>query len=115
MNYSDDSILYSTDPSRMPQAKKSSPPSGPLPKPNQIRPLVRIEKKGRGGKTVTIIERLPRNIAFLKHWGKLIKSHCGCGGTEKITSEQGILEIQGEKPKEISQFLFRSGFLIKEQ
>ena len=42
---------------------------------------LRIERAGRRGKTVTVVEGLPRNAAFLKALAAELKRACGTGGT----------------------------------
>jgi hypothetical protein len=39
-----------------------------------------MEKKGRGGKMVTVIDGLPRNDAFLKEVAQELKRSCGTAG-----------------------------------
>src|SRR5687768_10439918 len=46
------------------------------PLPARIVAKLRIEKKGRGGKTVTVIYDLPRNDAFLKDLAARLKREC---------------------------------------
>src|SRR5438876_5884967 len=48
--------------------------------PARIVARLRIEKKGRGGKTVTVVDGLPPNAAFLKNLGQELKRACGTGG-----------------------------------
>lgn len=50
------------------------------------------EKKGRGGKTVTIVTGLPGNEAALDALLSTLKQHCGSGGTR----EGDVLVIQGD-------------------
>ncbi len=59
--------------------------------------VFRLEKNGRGGKTVTILDQLPRNTEFVKGLCKEFKSKCGSGGTFTINAEAGVIEIQGDK------------------
>ena len=42
---------------------------------------LRMEKAGRGGKTVTVVFGLPNNTAFLKDLATDLKKACGTGGT----------------------------------
>ena len=58
--------------------------------------VLRIEKTGRGGKTVTVIDKLPRSGDYLSRLAKMLKTRCGSGGTYKI-EEFGMVEIQGDK------------------
>jgi translation initiation factor 1 len=59
--------------------------------------VLRVEKQGRGGKTVTVIDRLPKNELFLKDLTKLLKKKCGTGGTYLMDGKDGVIEIQGDK------------------
>ena len=70
---------------------------------------IRIEKAGRKGKTVTIIERLITNKDFLKELTKKLKTGCGSGGTFKVESKGGQVEIQGDKRDRIRQLLIKEG------
>jgi len=60
-------------------------------------PVLRIEKAGRAGKTVTVIDRLPKSEPFLREWTTKIKKRCGSGGTFRMDRDSGVIEIQGDK------------------
>ena len=60
--------------------------------PAKISCVLRLEKKGRGGKTVTVVANLPRNAAFLAGLAAELKRACGTGGT----AADGAVEIQGD-------------------
>lgn len=75
--------------------------------------VLRLEKNGRGGKTVTIIEKLPRNETFLKELCREIKARCASGGTHRLTSEQSVIEIQGEKLDVIKKILTQKNIKFK--
>lgn len=62
---------------------------------------VHIEKKGRGGKSVSIIRGIDMTNAMMKDLEKAIKSHCGVGGTQK----NGEIIIQGDQRDKIIAFL----------
>jgi translation initiation factor 1 len=63
-------------------------PAGPAPKPD-AKPIakgpawavVRMERKGRGGKEATIVEKLGLPPAALETWCKELKQALGCGGS----------------------------------
>src|ERR1700751_4056787 len=59
--------------------------------------VLRIEKQGRGGKTVTVIDRLPKSELFLKDLTTKLKKKCGSGGTYLMDGQDGGIEIQGDK------------------
>ncbi|MBT3980893.1 MAG: translation initiation factor [Bacteriovoracaceae bacterium] len=70
---------------------------------------LRIEKKGRGGKSVTVIYDLPHNPPYFKEVLKKLKSFCGCGGSLK----EDTMEIQGDKREKVKQCLTKLGFAVK--
>ena len=79
------------------------------PKPNSIQtikilPKIRLDKSGRKGKCVTLIEELPRNENYLKDLAKKLKMKTGSGGTFYLGENGGIIEIQGDHKKIIEQF-----------
>lgn len=67
---------------------------------------VSIEKKGRGGKTVTVITGFIGQENDLKELGKLLKTKCGVGGS---TKDREIL-IQGEFKQRIIELLKAEGY-----
>jgi len=44
------------------------------------RAVVRLERKGRRGKEVTVVERLGLAVPQLDEWLRVLKSALGCGG-----------------------------------
>jgi translation initiation factor 1 len=79
------------------------------PLPARIVAKLRMEKKGRGGKTVTVVYGLPRNAAFLKELTQDLKRACGSGGT---TVEDGV-ELQGDLRERVREFLQKKGYVVK--
>jgi translation initiation factor 1 len=71
--------------------------------------VLRIEKQGRGGKTVTVVDRLPKNELFLKKLTQLLKKKCGTGGTYLMDGKDGIIEIQGDKRELVRTLLAQEG------
>lgn len=67
---------------------------------------VSIEKKGRGGKTVTLITGFIGKEDDLKELGKLLKTKCGVGGSSK----DGEIIIQGEFKQRIIDLLKAEGY-----
>lgn len=67
---------------------------------------VSIEKKGRGGKTVTLITGFIGKEDDLKELGKLLKTKCGIGGSAK----DGEIIIQGEFKQRIIDLLKAEGY-----
>ncbi len=76
--------------------------------PSAPRPI-RREKKGRGGKTVTVIYDLKLTPDDLKSLAKQLKQACGTGGTVK----DGVIEIQGDHREKIAERLKGLGYKTK--
>src|SRR5258705_9016669 len=73
--------------------------------PKRIVAKLRMEKKGRGGKTVTVVDGLPNNAAFLKDLCQDLKRACGTGGAVP----DGAIEPQGERPDRLRARLATQG------
>ncbi|MGA1533512.1 MAG: stress response translation initiation inhibitor YciH [Planctomycetota bacterium] len=67
--------------------------AGPPPAAAGGRPRVALEKKGRRGKSVTVLRGLPLDAAGLAAAAKELKARAGTGGTVK----EGAIELQGDK------------------
>lgn len=76
-----------------------------LPK-NQQKLRISMEKKGRGGKTVTLIKGFIGSEEDLKDLGKLLKTKCGVGGSAK----EGEIIIQGDFKQRIIELLKVEGY-----
>lgn len=72
-------------------------------------PRIQVSRKGRKGKTVTLITGLEGNLTDLTTLLKQLKNQCGTGGTLK---EQD-LEIQGDHGAKILQVLLNLGYKAK--
>ena len=68
-----------------------------------------IEKAGRGGKTVTVVDGLPQNDAFLKELLQNLKRTCGCGGALR----DGGVELQGDLRDRVRAYLTKQGHGVK--
>jgi translation initiation factor 1 len=79
------------------------------PLPARITAKLRMEKAGRGGKTVTVVYGLPRNTAFLKALTQELKRACGTGGT---ATDDGV-ELQGELRERVRDVLQKKGYTVK--
>jgi translation initiation factor 1 len=79
------------------------------PVPNRPIAKLRMEKKGRGGKTVTVVFGLPNNAAFLKDLTQELKRACGTGGT---ATDEGV-ELQGDLRARVRELLLARGYLVK--
>src|SRR3954470_920499 len=78
--------------------------------PKRIVAKLRMEKKGRGGKTVTVVDGLPNNAVFLKDLCQELKRACGTGGT---VADAGAVELQGDLRDRVREFLAKKGFVVK--
>lgn len=77
--------------------------------PDRIVARLRIEKAGRKGKTVTVVEGLPKNRVFLKGVAQELKRGCGTGGT--VTDDR--VELQGDHRDRLRELLRAKGWLVK--
>jgi translation initiation factor 1 len=70
---------------------------------------LRLERKGRGGKTVTLIEGLSLSAEMLKDLAKELKRAVGSGGAIK----DGVIEVQGDVRNALKSVLENKGFRVK--
>ena len=70
---------------------------------------VRLEKKGRGGKTVTTVSGIPLNGDELKELASELKRNCGSGGSVV----DRVIEVQGDKADAIINELIKKGYQAK--
>lgn len=75
--------------------------------------VFRLEKGGRGGKTVTVIDQLPKHEMFLSDLCKELKSKCGSGGKYSMEGKDGLIEIQGDKRVAIKAIFDKKGYRYK--
>jgi translation initiation factor 1 len=69
------------------------------------RAVVRLERKGRGGKEVTVVEQLALPAAQLAEWLKALKGALGCGGAV----EGDALVLQGDHRPRVKELLEARG------
>ena len=108
-------IVYSTDAGRrcpscafpVDQCRCRAPRDEPVP-PRVVAKL-RIEKSGRGGKTVTVVYDLPRNAEFLKSLCRDLKRGCGTGGAVV----ENTVELQGDLRDRVRTALSAKGIAVK--
>jgi translation initiation factor 1 len=77
--------------------------------PKRLVAKLRVEKKGRNGKTVSVVDGLPRNAPFLKELCQDLKRACGTGGSVA----EGAIELQGDLRDRIRDCLHKKGFVVK--
>ena len=106
-------LVYSTDPDDAPSPREPqmpANPAAPLPTLQQHNPvIVSLERKGRGGKQVSIITGVKSPEKGKKALLKLLKSKLGTGGTLK----GDVLEIQGDRRDDIVILLSDLGYRAK--
>jgi translation initiation factor 1 len=76
-------------------ATAPAPPKGPA------RAVVRMERKQRGGKEVTVIEKLALAPAELARWCRELKHALGCGGSV----EGDTIMLQGDLRSRLERVL----------
>ncbi|MEO0490011.1 MAG: translation initiation factor, partial [Cyanobacteria bacterium J06659_2] len=77
--------------------------------PNQQSIKVEASRKGRKGKTVTIVSGFQHKPETLTNLAKDLKAQCGSGGTVK----DNTLEIQGDHRDKLVTLLKGKGYQVK--
>ncbi|NEP00258.1 MAG: translation initiation factor [Symploca sp. SIO2E9] len=77
--------------------------------PHQQNLRIQASRKGRKGKTVTVISGFQAQPETLTKLLKQLKTQCGSGGTVK----DDTLEIQGEHAQKLLQVLIQMGYKVK--
>ena len=70
---------------------------------------VRLETKGRKGKTVTLVEGLHHNPTTMAEIARILKQFCGAGGTVK----EGQIEIQGDQRDRVMEKLREMNYMVR--
>ena len=99
--------VYSTKPDFVPDKAEKSKSVTPAPERQNLK--VRLDKKHRRGKAVTLITNFVGSTEDLKELGKTLKSQCGVGGTVK----NGEVLIQGDFRDKIVEILTAGGYKVK--
>ena len=79
--------------------QKAPAPKGPA------RAVVRMERKGRGGKEATVIEKLGLPVVELETWCRELKQALGCGGSV----EGDAIMLQGDLRTRVPEVLTKKG------
>lgn len=100
-------MVYSTNPDfEYTTAKEEQTPTLP---PQQQDLRVWVDRKHRGGKTVTLVKGFVGTDDDLADLGRMLKSKCGVGGTAK----DGEIIIQGDHRDRIMELLSKAGYKCK--
>jgi translation initiation factor 1 len=83
----------------------ASVPEPPAPKAGAARAVVRMERSGRGGRTVTVVDKLGLPRRELEVWCSELKRSLGCGGAV----EDGTLVVQGDARDRVADWLTGRG------
>ena len=98
-----DGVVYSTDP----DFDFSTPEEEVEELPPELQPLrIRLERKGRKGKEVTLVSGFEGPEARLQELGKWLRSQCGTGGSVK----EGDILLQGDQRDKALQLLLKAGY-----
>jgi translation initiation factor 1 len=112
-----DRVVFSTEKGRVcprcgwPQADchcSSSLENPPESVPDKITAKLRLENRS-SGKSVTVIDGLPRNPEFLDSLAKDWKKSCGTGGH----ALEGSIELQGDQRERLRELLGKKGWKVK--
>lgn len=98
-------IVYSTNPNFHFDDEPEEPVTLP---PAQQKLHVRMERSGRGGKTVTVVENFVGSDDDLADLCKMLKTKCGIGGSAK----EGQIILQGDFRERVANILSAAGYKV---
>ncbi len=101
-------VVYSTNPDFQYQTEQAAPETDTLP-PQKQRLVVRIDRRQRAGKQVTLVEGFVGRSEDLAALAKVLKTKCGVGGTAK----DGEITIQGDLRDKLVTLLTGLGYNVK--
>jgi translation initiation factor 1 len=100
-------VVFSTNPDFDFQKSENDQPV--ILQPGQQNLLVRLDKKQRKGKSVTLVTGFKGKDADLRQLGRMLKTKCGVGGTVK----EGEILIQGDFCNKVLEILHQTGYKAK--
>ncbi|MBI1222090.1 MAG: translation initiation factor [Bacteroidetes bacterium] len=99
-----DGVVFSTDPDFEYQGFEEQDEDTLNPSDQKLR--VMLERKGRGGKDVTIVHNFIGSQDDKDALTKSLKTYCGTGGTAK----DGEIVIQGDQRDKVVKYLLDKGY-----
>jgi translation initiation factor 1 len=96
-------FVYSTNPDAM---KQEEVPEMDTLLPAQQKLIVLLDTRARAGKAVTLVDGFEGKSEDLEILGKLVKNHCGTGGSVK----DGLIIVQGDHRDKVVQWLHSKGY-----
>lgn len=100
-------MVYSTNPDFEYDTAGEQEPETLAPERQNLR--IWLDRKHRGGKTVTIVRGVVGREADLAELGRMLKSKCGTGGSAK----DGEIIIQGDRRDRVAELLAAAGYVCK--
>ena len=100
-------VVYSTDPG-FNYVKEETSEETTL-EPSKQKLIVTIDRKGRGGKQVTLVSGFIGTEEDLVDLGRTLKVKCGVGGTAK----DGLITVQGDLREKVTSLLKEMGYNAK--
>ena len=97
-------LVYSTDPNF--KIEEEEVESAATLAPEQQKLKVRLDKKHRAGKMVTLVDGFIGKDADREEIGKKLKTFCGTGGSVK----DGEIIVQGDNRDKVLQWLLKNGY-----
>lgn len=97
-------VVYSTNPEY--QYDSGEEEAEETPPPEAQRLIVKLDKKHRKGKTITLVEGFRGSNEELKALGRDLKSRCGVGGSAK----EGEILVQGDFRDRLVAILTEMGY-----
>ena len=101
-------LVYSTNPDFHYETAQNAPEADTLP-PEKQRLIVRIDRRRRAGKQVTLVDGFVGREADLSALAKTLKTKCGVGGTV----EEGQILMQGDLRDKLVALLGTMGYQVK--
>lgn len=100
-------VVYSTDPGFNYVEEETSEETTLEPSKQKL--IVTIDRKGRGGKQVTLVSGFIGTEEDLADLGRTLKMKCGVGGTAK----DGQITVQGDLREKVTSLLKEMGYNAK--